>query len=143
MDFMKERITEDAGEKFAPSRYGLKSKNDVILKPYGTYDLFFEITFQVLQKLGAYEDIGTPEECKEAVGYRAEYEALEEQGKLLILPVPVGSLVYEPYRFLGEGAWEIDVHKIRLEDLDKIGKTVFLTREEAEVALKELEGKEE
>lgn len=68
-----------------------------------------------------------------------EYENLEEQGKLLKLPVPVGSLVYEPYQFLGEGAWEIDVHKIRLEDLGKIGKTVYLTREEAEAALKEIE----
>jgi hypothetical protein len=67
------------------------------------------------------------------------YKTLEEQGKLLKLPVSVGSLVYEPYQFMGEGAWEIDVHKIRLEDLDKIGKSVFLTREEAEAALKELE----
>lgn len=68
-----------------------------------------------------------------------EYAGAEEQGKLLKLPVPVGSLVYEPYQFMGEGAWEIDVHKIRLEDLDKIGKSVFLTREEAEASLKELE----
>ena len=67
MDFMNERITEDAGEEFAPSRYGLKSKNDSIVKPYGTYELFFEITFQVLQKLGEYEDIGTPEECRKAM----------------------------------------------------------------------------
>lgn len=36
---------------------------------------------------------------------------------------------------MGEGAWEIDVHKIRLEDLDKIGKTVFLAREEAEAEI--------
>lgn len=69
----------------------------------------------------------------------AEYEDLEEQGKLLKLPVSVGTIVYEPYQFMSEGAWEIDVHKIRLEDLEKIGKTVFLTREEAEAALKELE----
>ena len=73
----------------------------------------------------------------------AEYEDLEEQGKLLKLCVPIGSLVYEPYQFMGNGAWEIDAHKIRLEDLDKIGKSVFLTMEEAEAALKELEGKEE
>lgn len=66
------------------------------------------------------------------------YARAEDQGKLLKLPAPVGSLVYEPYQFGGEGAWEIDVHKIRLEDLDKIGKTVFLTREEAEAALKEI-----
>jgi hypothetical protein len=39
---------------------------------------------------------------------------------------------------LGEGAWEIAEHEIRLEDLDNIGKTVFLTRREAENAIKEL-----
>lgn len=75
--FMTERITYDAGEEFAPSRYGLISKNDAIISPYRTYDLFFEITFHVLQKLGVYEDIGTPEECKKAMEkYR---KAPEEQ----------------------------------------------------------------
>ena len=68
------------------------------------------------------------------------YARAEDQGELLKLPAPVGSLVYEPYQFGGEGAWEIDVHRISLEDLDKIGKTVFLTREEAEAALKGLSG---
>ena len=66
-NFMKSRLTTDAGEAFSPSRYSLKSKNDAILHPYRTYDLFYEITFMVLQKLGAYEDIGTPEECAEAM----------------------------------------------------------------------------
>lgn len=68
--FMTDRITADYGEAFAPSRYALASKADVCIQPYATYDLFFEITFHVLQKLGTYEDIGTPEECrrwKEAV----------------------------------------------------------------------------
>lgn len=74
-DFMTERITEDAGEAFAPSRYGLKSKADCIIEPYKTYDLFFEITFHVLQKLGAYEDIGTPEECKKAMDAYKKMEA--------------------------------------------------------------------
>lgn len=62
MAFMTERITEDYGEAFSPSRYSLKSKNDAIISPYKTYELFFEITFHVIQKLGAYEDLGTPEE---------------------------------------------------------------------------------
>lgn len=74
--------------------------------------------------------------CHKLVSLLKEYKDLEEQGKLLKLPAPVGSLVYEPYQFMGEGAWEIDVHKIKLEDLDKIGKTVFLTEEAAEAALK-------
>ena len=67
-----------------------------------------------------------------------EYEDLEEQGKLLKLPCEIGHVVYRIYQFWGEGAWEIAEHEIRLEDLDNIGKTVFLTRREAENAIKEL-----
>lgn len=78
-----------------------------------------DFAYKICEKLGRLED-------------------LEEQGKLLKLPCAVGSLVYEPYQFMNEGTWEIDVHKIRLEDLGKIGKSVFLTPEEAEAALKEL-----
>lgn len=66
-NFMVERLTVDAGKEFAPSRYSLKSGNDSIVSPYATYDLFFEMTFHVLQKLGAYEDIGTPEECRKTM----------------------------------------------------------------------------
>lgn len=62
-----------------------------------------------------------------ALNKLADYEDLEEQGLLPKLPCKVGQRVYEIYRFLDEGAWEIDVHKIKLEDLEKIGKTVFLT----------------
>ena len=67
-----------------------------------------------------------------------EYEDLEEQGKLLKLPCEIGHVVYRIYQFWGAGAWEIAEHEIRLEDLDNIGKTVFLTRREAENAIKEL-----
>ncbi len=66
-NFMTERLTEDAGKAFAPVRYSLRSRNDAIVNPYKTYDLFYEITFKVIQKLGVYESIGTPEECLEAM----------------------------------------------------------------------------
>ena len=67
INFMVERLTEAAGKAFSPARYNLKSRNDAIISPYKTYELFFEITFMVIQKLGAYEEIGTPEECLEAM----------------------------------------------------------------------------
>lgn len=67
INFMTARLTEDGGKAFAPARYSLKSKNDCIREPYKTYELFFEITFMVIQKLGVYEEIGTPEECLEAM----------------------------------------------------------------------------
>ena len=78
----------------------------------------------------------------EAVDKLAEYETAEEEGRLVMLPCKVGARVYEIYQFCGDGAWEIEEHKIKLEDLDKIGETVFLTRDEAEKALKEMEGKQ-
>ena len=68
-----------------------------------------------------------------------EYETAEEEGRLVVLPCKVGTRVYEIYQFYGCGAWEIEEHKIKLEDLDKIGKTVFLTEEEAEKELREME----
>lgn len=98
-----------------------------------------------------YEDCDTCEEycphlnedncpcLQEILGKFGEYQDLEEQGKLLKLPCEIGHRVYEIYQFMHEGAWEIDVHKIKLEDLDKIGKTVFLTKEEAESALSKLQ----
>lgn len=67
-EFMTERLTEDYGKIFEPSRYALKSKNDTIIQPYRTYELFYEIAFEVIQKLGAYEDIGTPEEFRRLKG---------------------------------------------------------------------------
>lgn len=67
INFMVERLTEDAGKAFSPARYSLKSGNDAIISPYKTYELFYEITFRVIQKLGVYESIGTPEECLEAM----------------------------------------------------------------------------
>ena len=67
INFMVERLTEDGGKAATPARYSLKSGNDAIVSPYKTYELFYEITFRVIQKLGVYESIGTPEECLEAM----------------------------------------------------------------------------
>lgn len=82
----------------------------------------------------------------------AEYEDLEEQGLLLRLPVKVGDTVYIPFinRIIEKRVISIIVqrsfivvycennsHPFSCEDF---GKTVFLTREEAEQKLKELEG---
>lgn len=80
----------------------------------------------------------------------AEYEDFEEQGKLLKLPCAVGDTVYKIYpndltdRVLGLTVVAFSNKAMELygdtwTSFDKIGKTVFLTREEAEAALKELE----
>lgn len=61
------------------------------------------------------------------------YKKAEEQGLLKMLPCPIGTMVHEPYRFCDDGAWEIDHHYLKLEDLDKIGKTVFVDENDAKV----------
>ena len=98
----------------------------------------------------------------------AEYEAAEEEGRLVMLPCKVGDAVYEicsrytkctPYKneFSKSSCYgceeECDSQKLyailegrplHLEDIvwhircGHFGKTVFLTREEAEKALKEM-----
>lgn len=64
-DWKTERLTEEGVHE---GSYMLKSRADAIVQPYRTYELFFEITFRVISKLGMYEDIGTPEECRKAMG---------------------------------------------------------------------------
>ena len=73
-----------------------------------------------------------------------EYETAEEEGRLVVLPCKVGDFVYKiiyqrdnfddrPYRI-------VTAVKFTLDMTDDIGKKVFLTREEAEKALREMEG---
>lgn len=97
-----------------------------------------------------------------------DYEDLEEQGKIIKLPCKVGDIVYvngvlgygeaERYRVirvdyhstLGTGRNEFYIEALLCTDPDssigfydkQIGKTVFLTKSEAEARLKELRGAE-
>lgn len=80
-----------------------------------------------------------------------EYKKLEEQNRLLKLPCAVGDKIYLPNEYVGKvidfEIIEICIFKeeiIFIDDseneyfINDFGKTVFLTREEAEAALKEL-----
>lgn len=72
------------------------------------------------------------------LGKLAEYEDLEEQGRLSKLPCKVGDDVYYILGIPNKTPCAIDKCKFELSDINKIGKTLFLTREEAEAKLKEL-----
>ena len=78
----------------------------------------------------------------EAVDRLADYEDLEEQGKLLKLPCAVGDTVWCVQMYSGGGRvpdWgEVHQSKFSIRMYDDFGKTVFLTRKEVESALKEL-----
>ena len=67
-----------------------------------------------------------------------EYEDLEEQGRLIKLPCKVGDGVYYILGIPNKTPCVIDKCKFELSDINKIGKTLFFTREEAEAKLKEL-----
>lgn len=102
---------------------------------------------------------GTVELLQEALDKITEYEKLEKQGKLIKLPCKVGDKVY--YLWKGEIS-EMEVTEISVgieEPLyemryinnatrihfyeEEFGQTIFHTPEEAEAALKKMEGENE
>lgn len=125
---------------------------------------------QCFNKLGEYENTAiTPEQireidrlyaekCKELANITAELEKLQEyrdldnQGKLLKLPCAVGDTIYTIYSdedssFVEEPkVVEVSTHRVWIDsayfDYDDFGKTVFLEKEAAEKALKEMEDKQ-
>ena len=68
-----------------------------------------------------------------------EYQQLEEQGRLIKLPCKVGDDVYYILGIPNETPCEIDKCTFELPDIIEIGKTLFLTKSEAEQKLKEME----
>lgn len=86
-----------------------------------------------------------------------EYQQLEEQGRLVILPCKIGTKVYnttwwvdvrEEVIVAGKTYYRTDRRHIVSEstfdyyDIAEFGKTVFLTKSEAEAKLRELRGEE-
>lgn len=109
---------------------------------------------QVWEKLRAYEDTGlTPEEVNDAVvgaklmakakvvsafGVAAErlreLAEADKDGRVVVLPCKVGDTVYTLLRTF-DGADVVGETELWWTDIPQLGKTVFLTREEAEKAL--------
>ena len=95
-----------------------------------------EVTFTKCQHTNCPDKCSQCEIPKEAELKLKEYEDAEEQGLLLRLPVAIGSEVWKiinqrdnftdiPYKI-------VTIVHFRLDMLKEIGKTVFLTKEEAE-----------
>ena len=107
---------------------------------------------QVWEKLKAYEDLGLePEDYKRALNadiiVRAAAGALgvaaerlrelteaDKDGRVVVLPCKVGDTVYTLLRTF-DGADVVGEAELWFTDIPQLGKTVFLTREEAEKAL--------
>lgn len=73
-----------------------------------------------------------------AIEKLATYEDLEEQGLLVRLPCKVGAEVYYILGIPNKTPCTIDKCVFELSDIDKIGESLFLTREEAEKKLEEM-----
>lgn len=105
-------------------------------------DIFRKMARDLYGRLKAYEDIA--ELCGGFDRLRELAEA-DKDGRCVVLPCKVGDTVwrikrtFETYPDKSEPYIEPDA--FLLQDVFNIGKTVFLTREEAEKALQEMEGK--
>lgn len=69
-----------------------------------------------------------------------ELAEADEDGRVVVLPCKVGDTVYILRRAF-DGADVVGETELWWDDIPQLGKTVFLTREEAENALQEMEGK--
>lgn len=101
----------------------------------------------------------THEDIRKVLRKLAEYEEAEEQGLVAVLPVPIGTTVYEfePLNKIVKGCTERTVIKYTvyddsiwfnfadgyMKDIKDFGKTIFLTREAAEQKLKEMKNEKE
>lgn len=97
---------------------------------------------QCVACIGCIEESNCKVECgaiDDCLNKLAEYETAEKEGRLAVLPCKVGDTVYVLRQ--SWNGWNIDKKKFSYAMNGKIGKTVFLTREEAEKALKEMEVK--
>ena len=131
---MMERLTEKQS-----SGFDLKSMNGEWCNKYCEQQ-----RVQTCNECGIYQ----------AIQKLAEYEDLEEQGLLLRLPCPIGTIVYNT-TWWDDITEKVDVdgktfyrtvhkHKVSkstfsLVDIYDFGKTVFLTKAEAKQKLKEME----
>ena len=101
---------------------------------------FSECRASLIKRLAAYEDIAEP--CGGLDRLRELAEA-DEDGRVIILPCKV-------YETDGVRVYEHTVREVIYEtaggpafDKNAIGKSIFLTREEAERASRETQGKED
>ena len=102
-------------------------------------DIFRKMARDLYGRLKAYEDIA--ELCGGFDRLRELAEA-DKDGRVVVLPCKVGDTVYILRRAF-DGADVVGETELWWDDIPQLGKTVFLTREEAENALQEMEGKKD
>ena len=126
--WMPELLEDDSGLAGALIRDRLAAYEDTGLEPESFKRTFTEDALLILtgQLLGV-----TPDRLRELAQAKKE-------GRLVVLPCEIGSPVYSHARKL-DGADYVRETEFWWSDIPQMGKTVFLTREAAEAALKERE----
>ena len=134
---------------------GSEDANELHADICNQYVKEYEQIAEWLEELKSYKDIGTLKELKELkengtfTGLELtklsimqkelkKYKDLEEQGLLVRLPCKVGTEVYYILGIPNKTPCTIDKCVFKLSDIDKIGESLFLTREEAEKKLEEM-----
>lgn len=102
-------------------------------------DIFRKMARDLYGQLKDYEDIA--ELCGGTDRLR-EFAEADKAGRCVVLPCKVGDTVYILRRAF-DGADVVGETELWWDDIPQLGKTVFLTREEAEKALEEREGKKD
>lgn len=116
------------------------------------------IAITALEEIQQYRAIGTVKECREALENQEKlkeriaeyeklrkYEELEEQGLLLRLPCKVGDQFWEiDQTWLNPFIYPRKAHSLQhvVYCMERLGKTTFLTKEEAKAALERMKGEE-
>ncbi len=124
----------------------LSYMSDESFDEYMAEMLSVEIDSQIGLLAVFYRNLWATAELREKL---KEYEDLEEQGRLIKLPCKVGDTAYEitgatthgyDWKYLTYEKAYVHGTVFNLGRLYDIGKTVFLTKSEAEAKLKELRG---
>ncbi len=103
---------------------------------------YYPKCFEKCNGLGASGECDNCEIMTSVCEKLGEYEDLEEQGRLIKLPCKIGTDIYYIFGIPNEMPCTIESCVFELSDINKIGKTLFLTKSEAEAKLKELRGGE-
>lgn len=123
----------------------LKQFEDTVRAP----ELFFKMYGELPLLESAIKNYGSHDRMKEIA-------KADKDGRVVVLPCKVGDKLYRVFAgeifehrvgsmkyFAIQGRWDIETYPFCPCVESSIGKTVFLTREEAEKALTEMEGKKD
>ena len=140
---------KDIFRKMARDLYGrLKAYEDTGVEPESVEALKLSMMGKAISEVTEFD--GLP------IDRLRELAEADKDGRVVVLPCKVGDKLYRVFAgeifehrvgrmkyFAIQGKWDIETYPFLPSVESGIGKTIFLTREEAEKALREMEGKKD